>query len=107
MDRDSPLTLRLGLVDIITPDINPMPPDEHGISIRILIHGLLQELCEILLMGRVLDHGDPQRIVVSEVPNLAHALAEALDLLDIVDLEDLVLLVSLSTATARSLLLLE
>lgn len=40
-------------------------------------------------MRRVLDHRNPQGVVVSEVADLVHALSEPLDLLNVVDLEDL------------------
>lgn len=77
-------------MNIIAPYIDAMPADEDSIRIRVLVHGLLEELGEVLLMGRVLDDGDAQRVVVAQVPGLLEAAAEALDLLDVVDLEDLV-----------------
>lgn len=39
-------------------------------------------------MRRVLNDGDPQRIVVPQVTDLAEPLAKALDLLNVVDLKD-------------------
>mgnify|MGYP005989103839 CR=1 FL=1 len=41
-------------------------------------------------MGSVLDNGDSQRIVISQVARLGHALAKTLDLLNVVNLKDLV-----------------
>lgn len=76
-------------MDIIAPDIDAMSADEDSISVRVLVHGFLEELGEVLLVGRVLDDGDAQRVVVAEVPRLLEAAAEALDLLDVVDLEHL------------------
>ena len=76
------------LVDVLAPHIDAMPPHQHGKGIRELLHGLLHELGQILLVRRVLDDGDAQRIMVAQVPLLAEAAAEALDLLDVVDLKD-------------------
>lgn len=68
------------------PDVYAVPPHQDGIGIGILVHGLLEELREVFLVGRVLDYGDPQGIMVSQVPRLQTA-PEALDLLDVVDAE--------------------
>lgn len=85
-----PLTLGLGLVNAGTPDIDAVPPNEHGKGIRVLLHGLLEILCEVLLVGGILDDGNAQGVMVPEVPDLAVTSTEALDLLNVVDLEDLV-----------------
>ena len=42
-------------------------------------------------MRGVLDDGDPQSIVISQVALFSHATSEALDLLNVVDLKDLIL----------------
>jgi hypothetical protein len=64
-----------------------MPPYKHRIRIGILLHGGLEALCEILLVRRVLDNGDPQAVKVSQVADLVAALGYALDLLDLLDLK--------------------
>lgn len=97
---DSPLALRLGLVHIISPHIHAMPPDEHGVRIRVAVHRLLQELGQVLLVRRVLDDRYPQRVVVSQVALLTEPAPEALDLLDVVDLEDAVALFRAGHAVA-------
>lgn len=77
-------------MDVVTPDVDTVPSDQHSISIGILLHRLLKILSQVLLMGSVLDDRNPESVVVSQVTLLSHTAAEALDLLDIVDLEDLV-----------------
>lgn len=89
-----------------------MTSNQHGISIRVAVHGLFKSRGQVLLsdptrlinldgsstiprgrgpriylLCRVLDDGDPQGIVISEVAELAPALGDALDLLDVADLE--------------------
>lgn len=80
-----PLALRLGFVHIVAPNINAMPPDKHSIRIRILLHGLLEKLGEVLLMGGILNDRDPQGVMIPQVARLAETAAKALDLLDVVD----------------------
>lgn len=82
------LAHRLRLVHIVAPDIDAMPPHKHCKRVGEFLHGLLHELGKILLVRRVLDNGDPQRVVVPKVAHLAEAAPEALDLLNVVDLED-------------------
>lgn len=82
------LTLRLRLVDIITPHIDAMTPHQDGIRIRILLHSSLKILRQVLLMRRVLNNRNTQRIMVSQVTHLPHALAKTFNLLNVVDLED-------------------
>lgn len=84
-----PLALRLGLVNIVAPDVDAMSTDQHSIGIRVLFHGSLEELGEVLLMRRVFNDGDAQGVVVAEVARLLEALAEALDLLNVVNLKHL------------------
>lgn len=67
-----------------------MPPDEHGIRIRIPVHSLLQVLGQVLLMRGVLNDRNPQCVMVAQVALLGGAPGKALDLLDVVDLKDLV-----------------
>lgn len=75
-------------MDIITPHVDAVAPHQDGIRVRVLVHGGLEELGQVLLMRRVLDDGDAQGIMVAQVADLAQALAKALDLLNVVDLED-------------------
>lgn len=84
----SPLTHGLCLSHIIAPYVNSMSADKHGIGFRVFLHGHLQELGQILLMGRILDNRDSQRIMVPKVARLLVSLSEALDLLDVVDFEN-------------------
>ena len=86
-----PLTLRFCLVYCLPPDVHAMPPHQHRVSIRIPVHCFLQALRQILFMGRVLDHRDPQRIVIPQAALLLEASPEPLDLLNIIDLKDLVI----------------
>jgi hypothetical protein len=86
-----PLTLSLGLVDIIAPDVDTMTTDENSICVRVLVHSLLEILSQILLMRGVLDDGNAESVMVAQVACLVHATAKALDLLDVVDLKDTVL----------------
>ena len=88
---NSPLALRLGLVDVVPPDIYAMSPNQHGIGIRILFHSLLKILGQILLMRGVLNDRDPERVMIPQVALLRHPPPEALDLLDVVDLKDFIL----------------
>lgn len=88
---DLPLTHGLGLVDVVSPNVDAMSPNKDGIGVRVLLHGLLEELGEVLLMRSVLDDRNAQRIVVVQVALLLVAAAEPLDLLNVVDLEDLIL----------------
>lgn len=85
------LALGLGLVDVVTPDVNTMSTDEDSIGVGVQLHGLLEVLGQVLLVRGILDDGNPQRIMIPQVALLGHATAEALDLLDVVDLEDLIL----------------
>lgn len=85
-----PLALRLCLVDVIAPDIDAMPTDKDGVGIGVARHCLLKILCQILLMGSVLDDGYAQGVVEAKISRFGHAATEALDLLDVVNLEDLV-----------------
>lgn len=84
-----PLTLRLGLLDVIAPDVDAMSAHKHRVRVRVLLHGLLQILGQVLLVRRVLDDGDAQGVVVAQVARLLVSLAEALDLLNVVNLKDL------------------
>lgn len=68
-----------------------MPPHKHSIRIRILVHSGLQKLCKILLMRGVLNDGNAQRIMISQVARLGEALAKALDLLNVVNLKHFIL----------------
>ena len=81
------LTLSLGHVDGVTPNIYPVASHENGVGIGIFVHGGLKELSQVLLMSRVLDDGDGQRIMVAEVACLPISTTEALDLLNVVDFE--------------------
>ncbi len=85
-----PLTHCLRLMYVVAPYVNAVSADEDSIRIGMLVHGLLEELGKVLLVSRVLDDGDAQRVVVAEVSRLLEPAAEALDLLDVVDLEHLV-----------------
>lgn len=85
-----PLTHGLGLVYIVSPNIDTMSANEDGIRVGILIHGLLEKLGQILLVGSVFNHGDAQSVVVVEVARLLEPATKALDLLDVVDLKHLV-----------------
>lgn len=85
---NSPLTLRLRLVDVISPHIDAMAPHQNSIRIRVLLHSSLKILRQVLLMRRVLNNRNAQRIMIPQVTHFPHALAKALDLLNVVDLED-------------------
>lgn len=76
-------------MDVIPPHVNAVPTDEDGIRIRVLVHGLLEKLGQVLLVGGVLDNGDAEGVVVPQIALLAVPLPESLDLLDVVDLEEL------------------
>lgn len=89
--ENAPLALSLCLVNIIAPDVNTMSSNQHGIRVGMFLHGSLQVLSQILLVGSILNNGDSQRIVISQVARLGHALAKTLDLLNVVNLKDLVL----------------
>lgn len=78
-------------MDIISPYVDTMSPNEDGVRIWVFLHGFLEELGEVLLMRGVLDDRDTQSIMIVQVALLLVAPAEALDLLNIVDLESLVL----------------
>ena len=86
-----PLTHRLRFVHIIAPHIDAMSPDQHSVRIRVLLHSFLHELGEILLVRRVLDDRNAQRVMVPEVSRLLETAPEPFDLLDVVDLKDLAL----------------
>ena len=75
-------------MDVVAPDIDAVTADEYGIGVGVLVHGLLEELREVLLVGGVLDDGNAEGVVVAEVPLLSGPAAETLDLLDVVDLEE-------------------
>ena len=87
-----PLALRLRLVYVITPHVHTMPPHEHRIRIRVLLHRGLQVLCQILLMRRILNDRDPQRIMVPQISLLVHASSKPFNLLEVVDLKDFAVL---------------
>jgi len=74
-------------VHVVTPDVDAMSPYQDGVRVGVLVHGLLEEFSQVLFVGRVLDDGDPERVVVAQVAALLEALAEALDLLNVVDEE--------------------
>lgn len=97
----SPLALSLGLVHVVSPDVDTVTSDQDGVGIRILLHGLLEILGQVLLMRGILNDGDPQRVVIAQVPLLGHAPPEALDLLNVVDLKHLVLARPLSLEEQR------
>lgn len=59
---------------------------QNRTSVGVLSHGLLQALGEILLMGRVLDDGNPEGVEEAQHA-LTLATRNTLDLLDIADLE--------------------
>lgn len=61
-----------------------MPADQHRIGIWILFHCLLETFREILLERRVVDDGDPERVVIPEHA-FARAPRNALDLLNVAD----------------------
>jgi hypothetical protein len=63
-----------------------VPLDQNRISVRILRHGLLQALCQILLVSGIFDNGNPERIEETQHA-LALAAGDTLDLLDVADLE--------------------
>lgn len=83
----SPLALRLGLVHIVAPDVDAMATNQNSVRIRVFVHGLLKELGQVLLVGRVLNDRDTEGIMIAEVSRLAVTATEALDLLNVVDLE--------------------
>lgn len=86
-NSDIPFALRLCLMNVVTPDIDSMPPYQHRIRIWILLHGLLQALGQVLLMRRVFNDRDPESIIVSKISLLASPLRNALDLLNLLNLE--------------------
>lgn len=75
-------------MDIISPHIDAVAPHQDSIRVRVLLHRSLEILGQVLLMRRVLDNGNAQRIVVPQVAHLTHALAKTFNLLNVVDLED-------------------
>lgn len=86
-----PLTLGLGLVDIVAPDIDTMTTHEHSICVGVLLHSLLKILSQILFMGSVLNNRNAKSVMISQVASLVHTTTKALDLLDVVDLKNTVL----------------
>lgn len=81
------LTLRLRLMHIIPPHIDPMPPHKHRIRIGILLHRRLQTLRKILLVRRILDNRYPQPVKVAQVADFISPLGYTFDLLDLLDFE--------------------
>lgn len=61
-------------------------PHQHGVSVRILFHRLLQAFRQVLLEWCILDYGHPQRVVKTK-HSLPRSFRYALDLFDIADLE--------------------
>ena len=86
-----PLTLRLSLMHCLSPNVNSMPPDQYCISIRILVHCLLQALRQILFVWRILDHRNTQCIMISQTALLLKASPKPFDLLYIIDLKHLII----------------
>jgi hypothetical protein len=87
----SPLAHGLRLVNILAPHVDAMSTNKNGVRVGVLVHGLLEVLGEVLLVGCVLDDGDAQGVVVAEVPGPLEPAAETLDLLNVIDLEQAVL----------------
>jgi hypothetical protein len=98
------LALRLGFRNVVAPNItvcihqlqelsmtrgynsHSMSPDQDGVGVRVLVHGLLQASGEILLECSVLD--DRNLKCVEEAQHaLALASRNTLDLLNVADLE--------------------
>lgn len=51
---------------MLTPDVDPMPPDQHRRRIRILPHRLRHAIRQILLVRRILNDGDLEGIMIRE-----------------------------------------
>lgn len=64
-----------------------MATNQHCVCIRVLVHGLFEELGKILLVGRILNDWNAKRVVVAKIARLFKAFAKALDLLNVVDAE--------------------
>ena len=64
-----------------------MSSDKHGVRVRILIHGLLEALSQVLFERGVLDDRDRQGIVKAQHSGLVSATRDAFDLLNLADLE--------------------
>lgn len=60
---------------------------QDRICVRILVHGSLQALGQILFKRSILDDWNSQSIMISQVAGLLKAFTEAFDLLNVVDLE--------------------
>lgn len=65
-----------------------MSPNQHRIRIRVFIHRRLQAIRQILLKRRILNHRNPQRIMVPQIPRLLEPPPKPLDLLNIINLKD-------------------
>lgn len=87
------LTLRFRLLDILAPNIDPMPLDQHRTRLGPLLNRLLQRILQVLLVRSILDNRDLHRVEVAQVACFAPALedlraarAAARDAFDLLDL---------------------
>jgi hypothetical protein len=103
------LRLRLRLRNILPPNVNTMPLNQHRTSLRPLLDSRLKTLFQILLVRSILNDRDLHRVKVSQIAQLPSALGDfhassssardSLDLLDLVHGEDV--FVSLLSALAQ------